>query len=140
MPLVKIHVLEGQYDERRLSNVSKAVQAALMSVLKIPPTTSSRSSMSFRNRFFAHAVICRMKYSTISSCLKSRSFSAGRRNPPALLKELNARIAAGAGISPDDLMIGLFEGQARNFSFRSGIGATRVHLTDGLRDARHALT
>jgi hypothetical protein len=47
MPLVKIHVLEGQYDERRRSNVSKAVQDALMSVLKIPPTTSSRSSMSF---------------------------------------------------------------------------------------------
>ena len=48
MPLVKIHVLEGQYDERRLSNVSKAVQDALMSILKVPPTTSSRSSMSFR--------------------------------------------------------------------------------------------
>ena len=37
MPLAKIHVLEGQYDEPRLSNVSKAVQDALMSVLKVPP-------------------------------------------------------------------------------------------------------
>ena len=27
MPIVKIHVLEGQYDEHRLSNVSKAVGA-----------------------------------------------------------------------------------------------------------------
>ena len=35
MPLAKIHVLEGRYDERRLSNVSKAVQEALISILKI---------------------------------------------------------------------------------------------------------
>jgi len=31
-----MHVLEGQYDDRRLSNVSKAVQEALISILKIP--------------------------------------------------------------------------------------------------------
>ena len=36
MPLAKIHVLEGRYDERRLSNVSKAVQDALISNLKTP--------------------------------------------------------------------------------------------------------
>ena len=35
MPIVKIHVLEGQYDEPRHSNVSKAAQDALMSVLKM---------------------------------------------------------------------------------------------------------
>ena len=48
MPLAKIHVLEGRYDEQRLANVSTAVQEALISVLKIPRTTYSRSSMSFR--------------------------------------------------------------------------------------------
>ena len=36
MPLAKIPVLEGRYDERRLSHVSKAVQDALISVRKIP--------------------------------------------------------------------------------------------------------
>jgi NAD(P)-dependent dehydrogenase (short-subunit alcohol dehydrogenase family) len=36
MPLAKIHVLEGRYDERRLGDVSKAVQDALMSILRIP--------------------------------------------------------------------------------------------------------
>jgi hypothetical protein len=30
MPLAKILVLEGRYDERRLANVSKAVPDALM--------------------------------------------------------------------------------------------------------------
>ena len=37
MPLAKIHVLEGRYDERRLGNISKANQDALISILKIPP-------------------------------------------------------------------------------------------------------
>jgi hypothetical protein len=38
----------------------------------------------------------------------------------ALLKELNARIVAGAGISPDDLLIQLSEGPGENFSFGRG--------------------
>jgi hypothetical protein len=37
MPLAKIHVLEDRYDERRLSNGSRAVQDALVSILNIPP-------------------------------------------------------------------------------------------------------
>ena len=48
MPLAEIHVLEGRYDERRLGTVSKAVQEALIRVLKIPRTTFSRSSMCCR--------------------------------------------------------------------------------------------
>ena len=48
MPLAKIHVLEGRYDERRLGSVSKAVQEALISILKIPPDDFFRSSKSFR--------------------------------------------------------------------------------------------
>lgn len=41
MPLAKIHVHEGRYDERRLTYLSKAVQQALMSILKIPPDDHS---------------------------------------------------------------------------------------------------
>jgi NAD(P)-dependent dehydrogenase (short-subunit alcohol dehydrogenase family) len=37
MPLAKIHVLEGQYDEARLARVSSAVQDGLVSTLGIPP-------------------------------------------------------------------------------------------------------
>jgi hypothetical protein len=37
MPVAKIHVLEGQYDEARLGKVSKAVQDGLMSALGVPP-------------------------------------------------------------------------------------------------------
>src|SRR5437016_3144510 len=37
MPLTKIHVLEGRYNEARLGKVSNAVQHGLISALGIPP-------------------------------------------------------------------------------------------------------
>jgi hypothetical protein len=37
MPLAKIHVLEGQYDEARMNGVSAAIKEALINVLKVPP-------------------------------------------------------------------------------------------------------
>ena len=48
MPLAKIHLLEGQYNSARIAQLSKAIQDALIDVLGIPPTTSSRSIMSCR--------------------------------------------------------------------------------------------
>jgi phenylpyruvate tautomerase PptA (4-oxalocrotonate tautomerase family) len=123
MPLVKIHVLEGQYDERRLSNVSKAVQDALMSVLKIPPDDFFQIIHELpRNRFLHTPSFVGMKYSD-DFILLEVTFISGRPKETrlALLKELNARIVAGAGISPDDLMIGLFEGPGENYSFGQGL-------------------
>jgi hypothetical protein len=37
MPVAKIHVLDGQYDDVRLGKVSRAVQDALTSALGVPP-------------------------------------------------------------------------------------------------------
>ena len=123
MPLVKIHVLERQYDEPRLSNVSKAVQDALMSVLKIPPDDFFQIIHELpRNRFLHTPSFVGMKYSD-DFILLEVAFISGRPKETrlALLKELNARIVAGADISPDDLMIGLFEGPGENFSFGQGL-------------------
>jgi hypothetical protein len=38
----------------------------------------------------------------------------------ALLKDVNARVAAAAGVSPDDLVISLYEAPGENFSFGRG--------------------
>ena len=123
MPITKIHVLEGQYDEPRLSNVSKAVQDALMSILKVPPDDFFQIIHELpRNRFLHTPSFVGMKYSD-DFILLEVAFISGRPKETrlALLKELNARIVAGAGISPDDLMIGLFEGPGENFSFGQGL-------------------
>jgi len=52
-----------------------------------------------------------------------RSFITGRPKETrlALLEELNEQIVAGAGISPDDLMIQLTELPGENFSFGRGL-------------------
>jgi hypothetical protein len=123
MPLAKIHVLEGRYDERRLSNVSKAVQDALISVLKIPSDDFFQIIHVLpRNRFLHAPSFLGLKYSD-DFIVREVAFISGRPKETrlALLRELNARIVAGAGISPDDLMIQLSEGPAENFSFGQGL-------------------
>src|SRR5258708_8443808 len=107
MAIAKIHVHEGRYDEPRLSNVSKAVQDALISILKIPSDDFFQIIHVLpRNRFLHTPSFLGMKYSD-DFILIELAFISGRPNAIrlALLKELNARIVAGAGISPDDLMI-----------------------------------
>ena len=123
MPLAKIHVLEGRYDERRLNNVSKAVQEALINILKIPPDDFFQIiHVLARNRFLHTPSFVGMKYSDDFIVLEL-TFISGRPKETrlALLKELNARIVAGAAISPDDLMIQLSEGPGENFSFGQGL-------------------
>ena len=123
MPLAKIHVLEGRYDERRLGTVSKAVQEALIRVLKIPSDDFFQIIHVLpRNRFLHTPSFLGMKYSD-DFILIELAFISGRPKEIrlALLKELNERIVAGAGISPDDLMIQLSEFPGENFSFGQGL-------------------
>ena len=122
MPLAKIHVLEGRYDERRLGNISKAIQDALISILKIPPDDFFQIIHVLpRNHFLHTPSFLGMNYSDDFIVLEI-AFITGRPKETrlALLKELNARIVACAGISPDDVMIQLSEGPGENFSFGQG--------------------
>ncbi len=123
MPLAKIHVLEGRYDVRRLGKVSKAVQEALIRILKVPADDFFQIIHVLpRNRFLHTPSFLGLKYSDDFIVLEL-AFISGRPKETrlALLKELNARIVAGAGISPDDLMIQLIEGPGENFSFGQGL-------------------
>lgn len=132
MPVAKIHVLEGQYDELRLTNVSKAVQDALVSILKIPPDDFFQIIQVLpRNRFLHTPSFLGMKYSD-QLILLELTFISGRPKETrlALLKELNQRIVANVGISPDDLLILLFEIPGENVSFGQGL-AQRAFISQG---------
>ena len=123
MPLAKIYVVDGRYDEARLANVSGAVQDALIGVLRIPPDDYFQIIHELpRNRFLHTRSFLGMNYSDDFIVLEI-AFIAGRSKETrlALLKELNERIVAGAGISPDDLMIQLSEYPGENFSFGQGV-------------------
>jgi hypothetical protein len=105
------------------SKVSRAVQEALVAVLKIPPDDFFQIIHELpRHRFLHTPSFLGMKYSD-DFILLELTFIYGRPKETRLapLQELNARVVAGAGIAPDDLMIQLSEGPGENFSFGQGL-------------------
>ena len=122
MPLAKIHVLEGRYDEARLTKVSGAVQAALMSTLGVPPEDFYQLIFELPKKRFLHTpAFVGMQY-TDDLMILDISFIQGRPKETrlALLKDINARIVEAAGVSPDDIMILLYELPGENISFGKG--------------------
>ena len=120
MPLAKIHVLEGRYDQARLSKLSEAIQNALIEILAIPSD----------DFFQIHHVLPRERY------LHTPSFLGQRYSDDMILLELTfitgrpkeTRLAlAATGISPADLVIMLHEIAGENASFGSGL-AQRAHI------------
>ena len=132
MPFTRIHVLEGRYDERRLGHVSKAVQDALIKVLKVPLDDFFQVIHVLpRNRFLHSPSFLGMRYSD-DLILLEVAFISGRPKETrlTLLKELNPQIVERAGISPDDLLIQLSEAPGENFSFGQGL-AQRAFVSAG---------
>ena len=122
MPLAKIHVVEGRYDEARMGKVSKAVQAALMNTLRVPPEDFYQLIFELpKTRFLHTPSFVGINY-TDDLIILDVTFIQGRPRATrlALLKDINTRIAAAAGVSPDDMLITLYEVPGENISFGQG--------------------
>jgi phenylpyruvate tautomerase PptA (4-oxalocrotonate tautomerase family) len=122
MPLAKIHVLEGRYDQDRITKVSGAVQAALMNTLRVPPDDFYQMIFELpKNRFLHTPSFVGMHY-TNDLIILDITFIQGRPQETrlALLKDINRRVAAAAGVPPDDIMITLYEVPGENISFGQG--------------------
>jgi hypothetical protein len=122
MPLAKIYVNEGQYDEARLTKISEAVQAALRGTLSVPPDDFFQFIFEMPpNRYLHTASFVGMEYTDDLVTLEILFVSGrSRETRLALLKDLDTRIAAAAGISPDDVFINLVEAPGENISFGQG--------------------
>ena len=130
MPIAKIHVLEGQYDEARLGKVSSAVQNGLISALGIPPEDFFQIFHVLpRNQYLHTPSFLGLNYSDDLIVLEI-TFISGRPSEKrlGLLKALNDAVVAAAGISPDDLMIAFYEVPGDNISFGRG-QAQRAHIS-----------
>jgi len=130
MPTAKIHVHEGRYDADRLARLGDAIQGALEEVLKIPPEDYYRIVHILPPAQFVHTPsFLGLRYSE-DFILLELTFIAGRSKETrlALLRELNERVAAATGISPDDLNILLYELPGENISFGRGL-AQREHIS-----------
>jgi hypothetical protein len=131
MPAAKIHVLEGRYDDTRLGKVSSAVQGGLIRALGIPPEDSFQIvHVLLRSQFRHTSSFLGLNYSD-DLILLEITFIAGRPKEKRLelLKTLNDSVVAAAGISPDDLVITLYETPGENISFGRGL-AQRAHLSE----------
>jgi len=122
MPLAKIHVLEGRYDQNRIAKVSDAIQSALMDTLRVPPEDFYQLIFELpKNRFLHTPSFVGMHY-TDDLIILDLTFIQGRPKDTrlALLKDINTRVAAAADVSPDDMMINLYEIPGENISFGQG--------------------
>ena len=131
MPVAKIHICEGKYDEDRLGKVSRAVQDALMSAFGVPPEDFFQIiHMLPRNQFLHTPSFLDLKYSDDLIILEI-TFISGRPKEKrlGLLKALNDGAVAAAGISPEDLFITLYEVPGENISFGRGL-AQRAYISD----------
>ncbi|MDB5583653.1 MAG: 4-oxalocrotonate tautomerase [Bradyrhizobium sp.] len=131
MPVAKIHVLEGRFDEARLDKVSAAVQDALMAVLGVPPDDFFQIFHVLPRARFRHTPsFLGLVYSDDLIILEV-TFISGRpaEKRLALLAAINKAVVAAAGISPDDLMITLYEVPGENISFGQGL-AQRAHISN----------
>src|SRR5260370_12448898 len=107
MPLAKIHVVEGRYDEARIAKVSGAIQAALMNTLRVPPDDFYQLIFELpKNRFLHTPSFVGMHYSD-DLIILDIGFIEGRPKEPrlALLKDINPRGAAAPATSQHDLII-----------------------------------
>jgi hypothetical protein len=131
MPVAKIHVLEGRYDEARLRNVSDAIQQGLITGLGIPPDDFFQIIHVLPPSQFRHTrSFLGLSYSD-DLILLEITFITGRPKEKrlGLLKALNDGVVSAAEISPDDLMITLYETPGENISFGRGL-AQRAHISN----------
>jgi Tautomerase enzyme len=115
-----------------MNGVSAATQKALINVLKVQPDDFYQIIHVLpRGRFRHTPSFLGLKYSDDLIVLEL-TFISGRPKDTrlALLKELNERIVARAGISPDDLLIQLYELPGENISFGQGL-AQRAFVSAG---------
>ena len=122
MPLAKIHVVEGRYDDARIGKISGAIQAALMNTLHVPAEDFYQLIFEIPRKRFLHTPSFVGMHYTDDLIILDVTFIQGRSKQMrlALLKDINNRVTAAAGISPDDLMIMLYEVPGENISFGQG--------------------
>jgi hypothetical protein len=130
MPTAKTHVHGHRYDEQRLSRLGDAIQDALQAVLKVPPEDYYRIVHALPSGSFVHTPSFLGLHYSDDLILLELTFIAGRSKETrlALLKELNERVVAATGISPDDLVVHLYELPGENISFGRGL-AQRAHIS-----------
>jgi hypothetical protein len=130
MPVAKIHVLEGQYDEARIGKVSSAVQKALIGTLGIPPEDFFQIIHVLpRSRYLHTRSFLGLTY-TDDLIVLEITFISGRpkEQRKRLLKALNDSVSAAAGVPPDEPFDHVLRDSGREYLIRSRSRAASAHF------------
>jgi len=122
VPLAKIHVVEGRYHQDRITKVSGAVQDALINTFGVPPDDFYQIIFELPKNRFLHTPSFVGVHYTDDLIILDITFIQGRPKETrlALLKDINTRVTAAADVSPDDILIMLYEVAGENISFGRG--------------------
>jgi hypothetical protein len=138
MPVARIYLHEGRYDEAPLDRVSNAIQQALTTELGIPPDDFFQIIHLLQPVQFRHTRSFLELGCSDDLILLELTLIAGRPKEKrlGLLKALNDGIVNAAQISPDDLLITLHQTAGKNVSFGRGVAqrAGSSKLVEELRE------
>ena len=121
MSLAKIHVLKGRYDQADYQGIQRHPSSLDEYTSRAPEDFYQLIFELPKNRLLHTPSFVGMHY-TDDLIILDVTFIQGRPKETrlALLKDINTRVAAAAGVSPDDMMITLYEVPGENISFGQG--------------------
>ncbi len=122
MPLVTINLRKGRSPVVKRA-MADAVHEALVANLGIPPTDRFQLIREYDPEDFIHSDAHLDLTYTADLVMLEIAFVEGRSDDikKALLRDLNARFVARAGIRPDDLFVTFVEVGRANVSFGKGL-------------------
>src|SRR6201984_3186158 len=129
MPVAKIHMHEGAFDDSELSAIGLAVQAALEEVLSVPPEDYFRITHVLPKGQFVHTPAFVGCTYTERFGLLELSFISGRPKEKrlALLAALNRLVVEKVGLRPHDLVVLIYEMPGGDSSFGPGLAQRGAH-------------
>jgi hypothetical protein len=124
MPVAKIHVHGGAFDDNELSTIGLAVRAALEEVLSLLP----RHARAPKGAVRAHARFRRLHVQRTAR-LPRTDLHLGSHEGETLgaARCVNRLVVERVGLQPDDLLIVIYELPGENISFGKGL-AQRANI------------
>src|SRR5262249_36677243 len=138
LPLAKIHVLERGYDQNRMAKISAPIPTALIKTLRLAAGEFFQLIFELPKSRFLHTPSFVGMHYTDDLIILDLTFIQGRPKETrlALLKDINTRVAAAAAMSPDDILISLYEVPGENISFGQGEAQRAKAVTPVSRSGR----
>ena len=129
MPVAKIHVHEGAFDDRELSAIGWAVQLPWRKSFRPTRGLLPRHICAPKGRFVHTPAFVGCTYSE-RLVLLELTFISGRPKEKrlALLAALDRLVVEKVGLRPDDLLVMIYELPGENISFGHGL-AQRAHIS-----------